>query len=165
MTEQLSRQAYSKHCQPFKMERLQKKKNNTWAEARNQKIFRAEGGLVELWHFNKHFVKNTRKKDSQGNILEFFLVDATKTIFWMENVTQGWTQSGRFFPKSGHFFWLSKQGGGGLPPPPSSAPVSVAENVSVSPNIPKCPENAWINCSDYARTLYMPDQRTCLTGF
>ena len=26
-------------------------------------------------------------------------------------------------------------------------------------------ENAWINCSDYARPLNMHDYLTCLTGF
>ena len=47
---------------------------------RNQKSFNAgEGGFG---HFDKHFVKSTRKK---GNILEFFLLDNLKFIFWMEH--------------------------------------------------------------------------------
>ena len=29
-------------------------------------IFQGRGGFVELWHFDKHFVKNTQKKDPAG---------------------------------------------------------------------------------------------------
>ena len=46
----------------------------------------------------------------QGNILEFLIVDTLKYTFWMANLTQRWTQSGPFFPKSGYFFWFSKRG-------------------------------------------------------
>ena len=42
---------------------------------------KGRGGFVELGHFDKHFVKNTRIKSSTGNISEFFLVDTPKTIF------------------------------------------------------------------------------------
>ena len=45
----------------------------------------------------------------------------------MENLTQWWTQSRRFFPKSGHFFWFSKRAGETSLLLPSCAPVSVAE--------------------------------------
>ena len=31
-------------------------------------------------------------------------------------------------------------------------------------NMPKCPRNTYVNCSDYARALNMPDHLTCLTG-
>ena len=31
--------------------------------------------------FNKHFVKNTRKKGIRGNIVEFFLLNTLKTTF------------------------------------------------------------------------------------
>ena len=41
-------------------------------------------------HFDKHFVKNTRRKVPQGNVLEFFL-DTIKTTFGMENFIQRWT--------------------------------------------------------------------------
>ena len=34
----------------------------------------------------------------------------------MEDSTQGWTQLGPFFPKSGHFFQFSKKGRGDPPP-------------------------------------------------
>ena len=68
---------------------------------RNQKLFRAGGSnVVELGHFDKHFVKNTRKKGLQSSIFEFFLLDTLKNIFWMGNLTQRWIKSGPFFPKS-----------------------------------------------------------------
>ena len=44
-------------------------------------IFQGRGGFVELGHFDKHFVKNTRKKVPPENILEFFLLDSFKTTF------------------------------------------------------------------------------------
>ena len=33
-------------------------------------IFQGRGGFVELGHFDKHFVKNTRKKAPQGKFFE-----------------------------------------------------------------------------------------------
>ena len=51
---------------------------------------------MELEHFDKCFVKNTRKKTVQGKILELFPLDTLKTTFWMEDSTQGWTQLGSF---------------------------------------------------------------------
>ena len=59
---------------------------------------------MELGHFNETFFKNARKKDSQGKILELFLLGTLKTTFWMENLTQGWAQLVSFFLKSVHFF-------------------------------------------------------------
>ena len=44
-------------------------------------IFKGRKGLVELGHFDKHFVKTQEKKVSQGKILEFFLLDTLKTTF------------------------------------------------------------------------------------
>ena len=64
-----------------------------------------EGGCVEHGHFDKHFIKNTRNRSPQQSILEFFLQGTLRTTFWMENLTQRWTQSaGPFFPKSGYLF-------------------------------------------------------------
>ena len=40
-------------------------KHNSGAQI---EIFQGRGGFVELGHFNKHFVKNTRKKVPPGNI-------------------------------------------------------------------------------------------------
>ena len=41
-------------------------------------IFQGRGGFVELGHFDKLFVKNT-KKAPQRKILELFLLDTLKT--------------------------------------------------------------------------------------
>ena len=38
-------------------------------------IFQGRRGLVELGHFYKHFVENTRKKGPARKIREFFLLD------------------------------------------------------------------------------------------
>ena len=102
-----------------------------------KKFFRAvEEGGMKLGHFNKHFVKNTRKMASQGNILEFFLLVTLETTFWMENLIQRWTQSGFLFPKSGHFFrFLKKQGRPLLPPPPLVARLWVWLNMHQYPSI------------------------------
>ena len=67
---------------------------------RATRIFQVRGSFVELGHFDKFFVKNTRKKSTQGKILELFLLDTLKTTFGMEDSTQGWRQLGPFFPKS-----------------------------------------------------------------
>ena len=50
-------------------------------------IFLGRGGFVKLGHFDKHFLKKWRKNATQGNILEFFLLDTFKTAFWMANLT------------------------------------------------------------------------------
>ena len=55
------------------------------------------------------------KTAPQGKVLEIFILDTLKTTFGMVNLTWGWTQSGPFFLKSGHFFWFSKKGRGDLP--------------------------------------------------
>ena len=44
-------------------------------------IFQGRGGFVKLRHFDKYFIKKSRKKAPQGKILEFFLLDALKTTF------------------------------------------------------------------------------------
>ena len=43
--------------------------------------FQGRGGFVKLGHFDKHFIKKSRKKAPQGKILEFFLLDTLKTTF------------------------------------------------------------------------------------
>ena len=60
--------------------------------------------------------KIIEKTASQGKVLKFFLLDTLKATFGMVNLAWGWTQSGHFFLKSGHFFWFSKKGRGGLHP-------------------------------------------------
>ena len=44
-------------------------------------IFQSRGGFVKLGHFNKHFIKKSRKKAPQGKTLEFFLLDTLKIRF------------------------------------------------------------------------------------
>ena len=72
-------------------------------------IFQGRVGFVELAHFSKHFVKNTRKKGPAGKNLELFLQNTVKTTFRIKNLTQRWIQSGPFFAKLGHFFEFSKK--------------------------------------------------------
>ena len=44
-------------------------------------IFLDRGGFVKLGHFDKHFIKKSRKKAPQAKILKFFLLDTLKTTF------------------------------------------------------------------------------------
>ena len=57
----------------------------------------------------------------------------------MGNLTQRWTQSESFYPKSGYFFRFSKRLEEASPLPPRSAPLGVAEYASISLNLPKYP--------------------------
>ena len=59
---------------------------------------------MELEHFDKHFVKNTRRED----LAEKHFGDTPK-------VGQN---KGLFCTEPGHFFRFSKKGRGVLPPPP-----------------------------------------------
>ena len=99
------------------MSRFAKRKGNT-CKCATRNFSGQEGGFVELEHFDKHFVKKKRKKKKkqnpekrglQGNILEFFLLDTLKIVFWIGKLAQKWTQPGPFFPKSGHYFQFSKR--------------------------------------------------------
>ena len=67
ITEQLSRQEYSEHCQTFKTQRFGKKKSN--------KKWNQEPG-----HFDKLFLKNTRKTRRAGKHFGVFSL-TLKTIF------------------------------------------------------------------------------------
>ena len=98
----------------YKLQSSYRERNVNQKPGAQPKMFQGRGGFEELGHFDKHFVKNTRKKALQGNILEFFLLDTLKTTFWIENLTERWTQWGPFFPKAGHFFQFSKKGWGVL---------------------------------------------------
>ena len=70
--EQLPRQTYLEHCKTFEMKRFAKRITC------NQKYFRA-GGIVELGHFDKHFVKNTRKRGPVRKDFVVFFLDTFKT--------------------------------------------------------------------------------------
>ena len=73
ITEQLSRQKYSEQCQTFKTQRFEKKKKRKRKRKRKKD--------QEPGHFDKLFVKNTKKEAMQGNILEFSLLDTLKAAF------------------------------------------------------------------------------------
>ena len=45
-----------------------------------QEIFHGRGGFMKLGHFDKHFIKKSRKKAPQGKVLEFFLLDTHETF-------------------------------------------------------------------------------------
>ena len=72
ITEQLSRQKYSEQCKTFKTPRFEKKKKKRKRKRKKDQ---------EPGHFDKLFVKNTKKEAMQENILEFFLLDTLKTAF------------------------------------------------------------------------------------
>ena len=80
------------------------------------------------------------------------------------NLTSRWTQSGLFFQKSGHFFWFSKRAG-------EAFPLPIVTRLWIWLNMHQYPwtclnilKSAWINCSDYARALNIPDPLTSSTG-
>ena len=50
-------------------------------EGAQPEIFKGKGGFMELGHFEKLFVKYTRKKAPQGKFVELFLLDALKNTF------------------------------------------------------------------------------------
>ena len=85
---------------------------------RATRIFWGRGDFVELKHFDKLFVKNTRKKVLQGKVLELFPLDTLKTTFSIEDLTQGWTQLEPFFQNQGTFFRFLKKSKVGLPSAP-----------------------------------------------
>ena len=148
-TEQLSRQTYSEQCQTIMMERLQKKKKCLSAGA-HPNIFQ-DSGVEGLWDFGTLVNISSKTQENEAperKILEIFLPDTLKTTFWMENLTQRWTQSGLFFPKYRHFFRFSKRAGKTSPLHPSCMP----ENTLISLNLPEYPLKSF-NKLVYARAL------------
>lgn len=84
-------------------------------------------------------------KESFGFVFVSFglvLIDAFKIVFSISNVTQRWTQSGHLFPKSCHFFHLSKKGRGDELKVASCAPGSYGNGV-ISPYV-----NSYMNISE-----------------
>ena len=53
-------------------------KTNTGTQ---QEIFQGRGGFMEFGHFDKHFVKNTRKEGLTGKTFAFFSLDTLKTTY------------------------------------------------------------------------------------
>ena len=87
-----------------------------YMQAHNQKkTFQGRGCFLKLGHFDKHFLKNSGKKTMQQKILEPFVLDTLKTIFWMVNLTSGSTKSGPFFQNQGIFFNFRNSEKEGLP--------------------------------------------------
>ena len=62
--------------------------------------FQDRWDFVELGHFNKHFIKSTRKNANEGIILEFFLLDILKTLFWNKKFNSKMDTIKAFFPKN-----------------------------------------------------------------
>ena len=119
-------------------------------------------GTKALWYT---FRQKFKKKRPLREIFGRFSPNTLRTIFWMENLTQRWAQSGSFFPKSGYLFWFLKRVWEAFSlPSPSCAPVIVVEMHQYTWIYLNAFENAWVNYSDYARALNMHDHLTYLTG-
>ena len=120
--------------------------------------------VCRTWAFDKYFVKNTRKRSHIEKSWEFFLLDTPKYIFWMENLTQWWIESGSFFLTSWHFFRFSNRAGEASPLLPSCMSVSVDEYASISRNMVKYPWKClnkmfWLRQGfEYAWSPYMFDR-------
>ena len=132
----------------------------------NHKFFRI--GEVS-WNYGTSInisSKSQEKKAPHGNILEFFLLNSLKTKLWMENLTQRCTWLGPFLSKIKSLFFNFEKSRGKAPLSPQVVHLWVWLNIHHCPWI--CLNilgNAWINCSDYARDLNMPDHLTFSTGF
>ena len=119
--------------------------------------------VVELGHINKYFVKNIYFPS--GKYFRVFLSVSLKTTFFMENLTQRWTQSEFFSQNQTTVFDFQKRKRRS-PLSPLVVCLWVLLKMDYSPwiclNILK---NAWINSSDNARALNMHYHLTCSTGF
>ena len=54
--------------------------NKTFVTGAQTDIFKGRGGFVEFGHFDKYFVKNSRKKSRTAKKLGFFLLDTLNPI-------------------------------------------------------------------------------------
>ena len=66
--------------------------------------FFATGVFVDLAHFDKHSVKDTRKESPAEKNFGVVLQDTVKATFRMRDLTKRWTQSGPIFENYGTFF-------------------------------------------------------------
>ena len=105
-----------------------------------------------------NILSKTRKRGPTGKHFWVFYI-------LLRKLTQRWTQSRPFFPKSGHFFRFSKRA-------EKASPSPLAEHLWVWLNMHWYPwiclnilENISVNCSDYARALNMHDHLTYSIGF
>ena len=137
-------------------------------------VFYTKNNAWVHW-FDKHFVKNTRKKTWEGNIFHFFLLDTLKTTFWIETLIQWWAQSRPFFPKIRTLssiclfkcyteFWicLNMSQNASIMLEYALMYVNMAEYCWMSLNLST---NTWVNCSDYATVLNMSHHLRYLIGF
>ena len=92
----LDHQDFCRYCQYSSSEQKSDCLYHIYAGAQPE-IVQGRGGFLKLGHFNKHFLKKSRKKLQQQNILELFVPDTLKTIFWMVYLTSWWKKSGHFF--------------------------------------------------------------------
>ena len=53
----------------------------TLCSRRATRNFSGQVRFVKLGHFDKHFIKKSRKKALQGKILKFFLLDTLRITF------------------------------------------------------------------------------------
>ena len=74
---------------------------------------------MQLGHFDKHFVQNT-KKGLHGKILDFFLPDTVENYISNKKFNPTMDTIRSLFPNSGHLFRFSKSGRGDAPPHPTS---------------------------------------------
>ena len=74
ITGQLLRQIFRtlSHYQTFKMEHFAKRMMSECRYATRNFLGQGGEGVVELGHSDKYFIKNTRKRGLQKNILDFF---------------------------------------------------------------------------------------------
>ena len=79
-------------------------------------IFQGKVGFVELGHFDKHFVKNTRKKKGpQGKIFEFYHLDTVKNYILDKKFKPKMDTIRAFFFKLRPLFSIFKKGKGRPP--------------------------------------------------
>ena len=94
--------------------------------------WRATRHFLRQWRFCRirahwqKFCKRQEKKGPAGKILEFFLLDTLKTIFWMEYLTQRWTHYLNFFPQNQGTFFDFQIRAGEASPSPSLACITVS---------------------------------------
>ena len=72
--------------------------------------------FLELRHFDKHFVKKSRKKGTAGKNFSVFHPRYSSNYILNEKLNPRKGAIRAFFPKIRASFWFSKKGTGGLPP-------------------------------------------------
>ena len=74
--------------------------------------FQGRGGFVKLGHFDKHFIKKSRKKSLRGKMFEVFFSQVLLKLYfeWQIQPRDGHNQ-GFFFQSKGSFFDFQKRAG------------------------------------------------------